>query len=131
MIPDRYTTRRIRARYIKALNAIPLPVRYVDPPDSVPDNALPIDLAGLPVLATATVDERTVRYSLVVGQTRLRLTFKETRPELIGHVIALDSPSPRLVVSTPLHTEWALANELVLTEHAARIWKVNARDCDQ
>ncbi|HEX2143678.1 MAG TPA: hypothetical protein VHG10_04125 [Glycomyces sp.] len=127
MIPERYTTRRIRARYLKALTAIPLPVRHTYPPDTV----LPIDLAGLPVLATATVDDRAVRFSLVVGQTRFRLTFKEFRPELIGSVVALDSPNPRLVVSTPLHTEWALTNEPDLIDCAVRAWVENTRDCVQ
>ncbi|HEX2144679.1 MAG TPA: hypothetical protein VHG10_09245 [Glycomyces sp.] len=126
MIPDRYTTRRIRARYRNALTAIPLPIRYIDPPDA----ALPIDLAGLPVLAAETVDERLVRFSLVIGQTRFRLTFKETQPELIGYVIALDSPNPRLVVSEPLHTEWALTNEPALTQHATRTWKEHTKTCD-
>jgi hypothetical protein len=127
MIPDRYTTRRIRARYIKALQAIPLPVRRTDPPDQ----ALPIDLAGLPILATAAIDDRRVQYSLVAGQTRFRLTFKETHPALIGHVINLETPSPRLVISQPLHTEWALANEQALTRQAAQTWQANTKTCDR
>ncbi|WP_205324413.1 hypothetical protein [Glycomyces sp. YM15] len=127
MIPDRYTTRRIRARYINALKAIPLPVRYTDPPDQ----ALPIDLAGLPILATHTIDDRAVRYSLVVGQARFRLTFKEIHPALIGHMINLHTPDPRLVIAEPLHTEWALANEPALTEHAAEIWEDNTRTCNR
>jgi hypothetical protein len=125
MIPDRYTTRRIRARYIKALQAIPLPVRHTDPPDQV----LPIDLAGLPILATETIDDRQVQYSLVLGQTRFRLTYKEIHPNLIGHIINLETPSPRLVISQPLHTEWALTNEQALTEHATRTWQANTKSC--
>ncbi|HEX2143610.1 MAG TPA: hypothetical protein VHG10_03780 [Glycomyces sp.] len=125
MIPDHNATRRIRARNLKALNAIPLPVRRTGPPDK----ALPIDLAGLPVLTTETVDDLAVRFSLVVGQTRFRLTFKSIQPSLIGHVIALDTPNSRLIVSTPLHTEWALAHELALIEHAIRAWEENNRDC--
>ncbi|MEU5154548.1 hypothetical protein [Glycomyces sp. NPDC021274] len=127
MIPDRYTTRRIRARYLQALNAIPLPVRRTDPPDQI----LPIDLAGLPVLATCTIDDRDVRYSLVIGQTRFRLTFKEIRPALIGHIINLETPSPRLVISEPLHTEWALANEPVIIEHGMQTWQANTRTCNR
>lgn len=126
MIPDRYTTRRIRARYIKALNAIPLPVRRTAPPDE----ALPIDQAGLPILATIAIDERPVRFSLVLGQTRFRMTFSETHPALIGHIINLDTANPRLVIAEPAHTEWALANEATLTEHAARTWTANTRTCD-
>ncbi|MBO3734503.1 hypothetical protein [Glycomyces niveus] len=125
MIPDRYTTRRIRARYIKALNAIPLPVRRTDPPDP----ALPIDLAGLPILATHTIDDRAVRYSLVMGQTRLRLTFKDTCPALIGHIINLETDNPRLIIAEPLQTEWALANETALLHHAAKTWQVNTKTC--
>jgi hypothetical protein len=127
MIPDRYTTRRIRARYIKALNAIPLPVRRTDPPDQV----LPIDLAGLPILATETIDNRRVQYSLVLGQTRFRLTYKETHPPLIGHITNLETPNPRLVIAEPAHTEWALANEQTLTNHAAQIWATNTRTCNR
>jgi hypothetical protein len=127
MIPDRYTTRRIRARYIKALNAIPLPVRRTDPPDQV----LPIDLAGLPILATETIDNRRVQYSLVLGQTRFRLTYKETYPPLIGHITNLETPNPRLVIAEPAHTEWALANEQTLTNHAAQIWATNTRTCNR
>ncbi|MEV3937838.1 hypothetical protein AB0K52_17885 [Glycomyces sp. NPDC049804] len=125
MTPDRYTTRRIRARYIKALNAIPLPIRHTDPPDA----ALPIDLAGLPILATATINDLAVQYSLVLGQTRFRLTFKDTRPALIGHIINLETDNPRLVIAEPLHTEWALVNEPALTEHAARTWAANTKAC--
>ncbi|MDA1362810.1 hypothetical protein O1R50_24545 [Glycomyces luteolus] len=127
MIPDRYATRRICARYIKALNAIPLPVRYTDPPDQT----LPIDLAGLPILATAAIDGRAVRYSLVLGQNRFRLTFKEIHPALIGHIINLETPNPRLVISEPLHTEWALANEAAIIEHATRAWEDNTRNCNR
>jgi hypothetical protein len=127
VIPDRYATRRIRSRYLEALDAIPLPVGYNDSSDK----ALPIDLAGLPVLATDDIDDRAVRYSLVVGQTRFRLTFKEIRPDLIGHVIALDTPNPRLVVSEPLHAEWARTNEPALTQHAARAWHEHTRTCDR
>jgi hypothetical protein len=123
MIPDRYTTRRIRARYVKALNAIPLPVRHTDPPDQI----LPIDLAGLPILATHTIDDRTVRYSLVLGQTRFRLTFKDIHPTLIGHIINLETPNPRLVIAEPLHTEWALTHEPAIIRHAAENWEANTR----
>jgi hypothetical protein len=126
MIPDRYTTRRIRVRYLRALNAIPLPVRRTDPPDQ----ALPIDLAGLPILATETIDDRRVQFSLVVGQTRFRLTFTDTDPALIGHIVSLGTPDPRLVISEPLHTGWALANGQALTEHAARTWAANTKTCD-
>lgn len=125
MIPDRYTTRRIRARYIKALQAIPLPVRRTDPPDP----ALPIDLAGLPILGVETIDDRLVQFSLVVGQTRFRLTYKEIHPNLIGHIINLETSNPRLVISEPRHTEWALTNEPALTNHATRIWAANTRTC--
>jgi hypothetical protein len=127
MIPDRYTSRRIRARYIKALNAIPLPVRRTDPPDQI----LPIDLAGLPILATATISDRPVQYSLVLGQTRFRLTFKEMHPALIGHIVNLDTTNPRLVIAEPAHTEWAVANEPALTEHAVRTWAANTKACDR
>jgi hypothetical protein len=127
MIPDRYTTRRIRARYIKALQAIPLSVRRTDPPDAI----LPIDLAGLPVLATEAIGERLVQYSLVVGQTRFRLTFTDTRPALIGHVTNLETPGPRLVIAEPFHTEWVLTNGPALTTHATRIWKDHTRTCDR
>ncbi|MDA1362674.1 hypothetical protein O1R50_23835 [Glycomyces luteolus] len=125
MIPDRYTTRRIRARYIKALQAIPLPVRRTEPPDP----EFPIDLAGLPILAVETIDGHQVRYSL--GRpTRFRLTFRHTHPALIGSVINLDTPRPRLVIAEPLHTVWALANELVLAQPAAETWAASTRTCD-
>jgi hypothetical protein len=125
MIPERYTTRRIRARYIKALQAIPLPVRHTDPPDQV----LPIDLAGLPVLATETIDDRRVQFSLVLGQARFRLTYKEIHPPLIGHIINLETPNPRLVIAEPFHTEWTFTNEQALTNRAAQIWATNTRTC--
>jgi hypothetical protein len=127
MIPERYTTRRIRARYIEALNAIPLPVRRTDPPDQI----LPIDLAGLPILATHTIDDRAVRYSLVLGQTRFRLTFKDIQPALIGHIINLETANPRLVIAEPFHTEWALANEQSLIEAATQTWQANTRTCNR
>ncbi|MEU6860400.1 hypothetical protein AB0B28_16205 [Glycomyces sp. NPDC046736] len=124
---ERYTTRRIRSRYLQALQSIPLPVRRTEPPDAV----LPIDLAGLPILATELIDYRPIRFSLVVGQARFRLTFKETEPTLIGHVIALGTPDPRLIISEPLHTEWALAHEQPLTEAAQRLWTNTTRTCER
>lgn len=126
MIPERYGARRIRARYARALQSIPLPVRA-----GRSDPVLLIDPAGLPVLATEAVDERRVRFSLVVGQARLRLTFGDVDPDLVGHVVDLDSPCPRLVVSTPLHTEWALANAEALTASARRVWAEAWRSCDR
>jgi len=126
MSPD-HTARRSRARYIEALKAIPLPVRYTDPSDP----PLPIDLAGLPVLATETVAERQVRFSLIVGQTRFRLTFTDTHPNLIGSVINLSATRARLVIAGPLHTEWALANEPALIDHAIRIWNADTRTCNR
>jgi hypothetical protein len=125
MIPDRYTTRRIRARYIKALDVIPFSVRRTDPPDQI----LPIDLAGLPILATETIDDRRVQYSLVLGQARFRLTYKEIHPPLIGHIINLETPNPRLVIAEPFHTEWTFTNEQALTNRAAQIWATNTRTC--
>jgi hypothetical protein len=106
---------------------IPLPVRRTDPPNQI----LPLDLAGLPILATETIDNHQVHFSLVLGQTRFRLTFKEIHPDLIGQIINLEIPNPRLIISEPHHTEWALTNEQALTHHAASIWQANTKSCNR
>lgn len=126
MIPDRYRTRRIKERYLQALKAIPLPIRTTTTPEPV----LTFDLVGLPILATEPIGDRDVRYSLVLGQARFRLTFTNIDPNLIGHIIDLDTPNPRLIIAGPLHTEWALTHETKLTTTATKTWTNHTRTCD-
>jgi hypothetical protein len=89
------------------------------------------DPAGLPVLATDTFDDRTIRFALVLGQPRLRLTFTDLEPAVLGHVTGLDRDRPRLIVSEPLHLSWGFTHAGPIEHHAQRLWQTAHRHCDR
>jgi hypothetical protein len=89
------------------------------------------DPAGLPVLATSTIDDRAIRFALVFGQPRLRLTFTDCDPTLFGHVTGLDRDRPRLIVAEPLHLSWGFTHAAPIENHAQRLWNSVQHHCDR
>lgn len=87
---------------------------------------------GTQYLATAWIDDHLLRFTAIPFQPRLRITFGgiDTQPEALGSVIWLDTGSPGLRVSAPLHVEWATLHSEAIIEEATRIWTEVRRDCD-
>jgi hypothetical protein len=82
----------------------------------------------------ALIDDRRLRFDAIAYQARLRITL--TGPGLgqqgdtLGSVVALDTDNPRLLVSAPLHVEWATTHYEEIQTEATRIWTAIQRDCD-
>jgi hypothetical protein len=87
---------------------------------------------GTHILATAWIDEHLLRFTAIPFQARLRITFGgiDTQTEALGSVIGLDTDTPGLRVSAPLHVEWATLHSAAILTEAARIWAEVRRDCD-
>jgi hypothetical protein len=85
-------------------------------------------------VGAALVDDRRLRFDAVVYQARLRITL--TGPgigqqgDTLGSVFALDTETPGLRVSAPLHLEWATNHCEEIVSEAVRIWAAVQRDCD-
>jgi hypothetical protein len=123
-VSSRTAPYRIRARYLRALKAMPLPVDLVDPPDP----------SRLTVLGTETVGERLVRFGTVSSAPRLwmALASDETGPHLIGYVTGLVVGEPDLWVCEGAQRDWALetANADGLKRAAERVWSTCLQDCE-
>ncbi|THV40531.1 hypothetical protein [Glycomyces buryatensis] len=100
-------------------------------------------------LAAAWIEGRRLRFEPVGEQARLRIvitiaadtaasaaadsdsgTGTGAKPEVLGSVTGLDTETPRLTVSAPLHTEWATEHRDAITTEAARIWAAITRECE-
>jgi hypothetical protein len=117
-----HTHRHARHRYFTDLDRLPI---------GQTTTATGLDEHGLPVLATTDVADRTIRFALVIGQPRLRLTFTDQDPALLGHVTGLDRDRPRLIVSEPLHLSWGFTHAEPIEHHAQRLWSAALRHCDR
>lgn len=84
---------------------------------------VPVDSVGLPVLGTELVDGKTVQFSWPIGQDRLRLVLCGAQPPVIGSVIGLDGPEPKLVASEPANAQWAATQAAPLVAAAAALWR--------
>lgn len=116
----RRAPRQVRRRYLAALAMLPL---LVEEPDTDPN--------GLPVLATERIGERSARFSALPGQPRLRVTFADTEPAVLGSVIGLDGDRPELRVSAPIHMDWAATHTAAVLTAAARAWAAHRPRCDR
>ncbi|WP_199034200.1 hypothetical protein [Glycomyces salinus] len=81
-------------------------------------------------VAGAEIDGRRVEFTPLPFQARLRVTFYEVDPAVLGSVIDLDTDEPGLRVSAPLHLEWGNAHADQLVTEATRIWASLASDCE-
>ncbi|WP_035698188.1 hypothetical protein, partial [Glycomyces tenuis] len=70
-------------------------------------------------------------FSAPLGQPRLRVTFADTDPAVLGSVIGLDGDRPELRVSTPIHMDWAAANTAAVIAAATRAWAAHQRHCER
>jgi hypothetical protein len=80
--------------------------------------------------ARAVISERHLFFEAIFCQHRLRVTFSNTEPAILGSVVYLDTAEPGLRVSEPLHVEWAVHNHEAIINEAKRIWAVAIRECD-
>jgi hypothetical protein len=114
----------IRGRRLVALTVGPDPGNADDAADS----------AGLPVVLTREIGSRQLRFALVPNQPRLRVTFMDYRPPLLGHVTGLDSEEPVCHVAESAHLDWARAGEHMrhIIEAAVIAWRrsCETRECD-
>jgi hypothetical protein len=123
-VSSRFAPHRIRAHYLDALKALPLPVSLTDPPDP----------SRLTVLGTETVGEHLVRFGTVSSAPRLwmALASEGTEPHLIGYVTGLVVGEPDLWVCEGAHRQWALeaANSTELKRAATRVWFSCIQNCE-
>ncbi|MCH7229358.1 hypothetical protein L0U85_00550 [Glycomyces sp. L485] len=121
MSRSRRTPRQVRRRYFVALTALPVLAEAVESTD--PD--------GLPVLAVETIGGRTLRFATLPAQPRLRVTFADIEPAVLGSIIGLDGDRPELRVATPVHMDWSATHSSAIADTAARIWAAHQRACDR
>ncbi|GAB3220110.1 hypothetical protein GCM10027447_04090 [Glycomyces halotolerans] len=121
MGPSRYIPRLIRRRYFAALDDLP---RF-EPSNAraAPGSLVPVD--------TRTVDERLIRFHVVAGRPRLRLSFVDVEPAELGSVIGLDD-RPELVISEQRHLEWAseAGRARSIRALAVQVWSSVERNCE-
>lgn len=111
---SRFAPHRIRAHYLNALKALPIPVSLADPPDP----------ARITVLGTAAVADRTVRFGTIASAPRLWMTLDAADDPLLGYVTGLVVGEPDLWVCEGAHRAWVLNpdNTGELKRAAARVW---------
>ncbi|GAB3649420.1 hypothetical protein [Glycomyces tarimensis] len=121
MSPSRYALYRIRARYQRALNALPIPAVSVHP----------IDPKRLTVLGEATIAGRAIVFGTLAEAPRLWVAFKDAEPGLIGYMTGLVVGEPDLWICDAAHRAWTLEgdNTPSLKRAAARVWFDCRRDC--
>lgn len=78
--------------------------------------------------ARAVIGDRHLVYEAIFCQLRLRVTFAGTEPEALGSVVYLDTESPGLRISTPLHVEWAALHHEAIINEAKQIWGTVLRE---
>ncbi|MCH7232016.1 hypothetical protein L0U85_14290 [Glycomyces sp. L485] len=119
---SRYAPHQIRARYQRALSALPIPAA----------SAAGIDPKRLTILGATSIAERQIIFGTLADAPRLWLAFNDTEPDLIGYMTGLVVGEPDLWISDPAHQAWALEgdNTTLLKCAAARVWFACLRDCE-
>ncbi|KPC70129.1 hypothetical protein ADL26_17920, partial [Thermoactinomyces vulgaris] len=92
-----FAPHRIRARYAKALNEIPLPVR----------SFTGIDPDSLAILGEVQIDDRLVRIGILYAIPRLWIVLPEHVPPMLGFVNGMGTGRTDLHVTEPDHLEWS------------------------
>ncbi|WP_026928854.1 hypothetical protein [Glycomyces tenuis] len=113
---------RIRSRYLRALNALPLTVQL----------AHPIEVDRLTVLGTHTIADRTVNFATMASAPRLWLAFADRTPALIGYMTGLIIGEPELWLCETAHRDWVLERDHTprLKEAAAIVWFTCQQTCE-
>ncbi|GAB3655557.1 hypothetical protein [Glycomyces tarimensis] len=116
------TMRRVHARYLTALQAMPIPVNLPDRPEA----------DRLTVLGADTIADREVRFGTVSSAPRLWIAFAEVEPPLLGFMTGLVAGEPDLWICEDAHRAWAFdpANARSLKLAGARVWLSCISECE-
>ena len=119
---SRYAQHRVRAHYLRALKALPLPAPSIGP----------VDPARLTILGRDRIAGRAIVFGTHTDAPRLWAAFHDTEPSLIGYLTGLVSGEPDLWVCDDTHRIWATEgnNTPDLKRAATRIWSDCTRDCE-
>lgn len=118
----RLAPHRVRERYAKALNGIPLPLRTV---------------SGIAADALVSVGEseiagRRIGFAILPGTPRLWITAPDRLPPVIGYVTGFESRRLDVHLTEPDHLEWVAGpgRTAALKRAAADTWTTAQRDCE-
>lgn len=132
---SRYAPQRIRANYLRALKALPIPAPQVEQ----------VDPSLLTVLGRAWIGGRPIVLGTLAEAPRLWVAFNDantdadhdTGPSLLGYVTGLVTGEPDLWICDEAHRAWTLEgdNAAHLKRAAARVWfecrrEVGHRECE-
>ncbi|GAA1662788.1 hypothetical protein GCM10009830_05100 [Glycomyces endophyticus] len=112
----------IRARYAKALNEIPLPVRSFGG----------IDPAALTVLAEVEIAGQVLRFGRLAQVPRLWITLPDQYPQVMGFLTGLETGRPDLHLTELDHLEWASrpGRAAHIKREALTAWNIPSRNCE-
>ncbi|HEU5129734.1 MAG TPA: hypothetical protein VFU12_17275 [Glycomyces sp.] len=113
---------RVRAAYLRALTALPIPDRSPRVPAPVP----------LTVLATATAAGRDLAFCTYTASPRLWVACNATAPTPFGFLTGLSSGEPDLWISDYAHEAWIRESDHTaqIRAVALRVWEDCIRACD-
>ncbi|WP_026923141.1 hypothetical protein [Glycomyces arizonensis] len=112
---------RVRAAYLRALTALPIPDRSARMPDPV----------LLTVLGTAAVAGRDLAFCTFTASPRLWVGFDSAEPRPFGFLTGLSSGDPDLWISDYEHETWISESDhgMRIKTAAVRVWEDGIRAC--